>query len=122
MSAGRHALVAALALTALGAGCVDPDPSISAEDLDDVDLTPAHTITVDEDGFDPATLEIDSGDVVRLVNAGTGEHSFTAAERFDTGRMRPGEDVILVLEEPGEIPYRDLESDAVGTLTVRPAR
>src|SRR3546814_12090078 len=73
----------------------------------------------DERGFSPAELEIASGDVVLLVNDGDSAHSFTADERFDTGRMLPGEETTLILTEPGEIPYRDLENpDTEGTLTV----
>jgi plastocyanin len=117
----RAAVVAAGALLTLAA-CGEVDPSSpTPADLRAVDLSPDHTITVDDDGFSPATLEIDPGDVVLLVNDGSGPHSFTAVERFDTGRLEPGEDTTLVLTEPGEIPYRDLESDHEGTLTVRPA-
>ncbi len=105
----------------LAGGCVEPDPSLTAEDLQDIDLSPDHTITVDERGFHPDELEIRAGEVVLLVNEGTELHSFTAEERFDTGRLEPGEDTTLVLTEPGEIPYRDLESDAEGTLTILPA-
>jgi len=115
-------VAAALALVAALAACVDPKPSSpTPEDLAAIDLSPDHAIRVDEDGFDPAELEIRSGEVVLLVNAGDGEHSFTAEERFDTGRLLPGEEVTLVLTEPGEIPYRDLESDATGVLRILPA-
>ena len=56
---------------------------------------------------------------MRLVNEGEGEHSFTADERFDTGRMQPGDDTTLVLTEPGEIPYQDLEApDHQATITI----
>jgi plastocyanin len=117
----RRALVVALVagLALLGA-CVDPKPSSpTPEDLREIDLSPDHTITVDEDGFEPARLEVEAGDVVLLVNEGEGLHSFTADERFDTGRMEPGEETTLVLTEPGEIPYRDLEApDHEATLTV----
>lgn len=104
----------------LVAGCVDPDPSSpTPEDLAEVDLSPDHTITVDEDGFHPDVLEIEAGEVVLLVNEGTGVHSFTADERFDSGRMQPGDDTTLLLTEPGTIPYRDLEdADHDGTLVV----
>lgn len=119
---GRSVLAAALVLTGALAGCVDPKPSSpTPEDLAAIDLSPDHTITVDEDGFHPAELEIRSGEIVLLVNDGEGEHSFTAEERFDTGRLLPGEEVTLALSEPGEIPYRDLESDAVGLLVILPA-
>jgi plastocyanin len=124
LSVPRRARAAiALALTtALAGACVDPDPSSpTPDDLRAIDLSPDHTITVDEDGFDPASLEVEAGEVVLLVNEGDELHSFTADERFDTGRMEPGDETTLVLTEPGEIPYRDLESDAEATLTIRPA-
>jgi plastocyanin len=108
---------------ALLAACVDPKPSSpTAEDLRDIDLSPDHTITVDEDGFHPASLEITSGEVVLFVNEGEQRHSFTAEERFDTGRMEPGDETTVVLTDPGEIPYRDLEDPShEGTLTITPA-
>ncbi len=113
-------LAAAMGGAALLAACVDPQPSSpTPADLARIDLRADHTITVDETGFHPTALEIRSGDVVLLVNAGDGLHSFTADERFDTGRLEPGEDTTLLLTEPGEIPYRDLEApDHEATLTV----
>jgi len=117
MAAGPVVVLAA----ALGA-CVDPKPSTpTPEDLRAIDLSPDHTITVDEDGFHPEALEIRGGEVVLLVNEGEGLHSFTAEERFDTGRLEPGDETTLLLTEPGEIPYRDLESDAEAVLTILPA-
>jgi plastocyanin len=105
---------------ALQAACVDPKPSAPPpDDLRDIDLSPDHTITVDEDGFHPDALEVTAGEVVLLVNDGTELHSFTAEERFDTGRMEPGDDTTLVLTEPGEIPYKDLEDpDHEATITI----
>ncbi len=109
-------VVAGLAL--VGCGSADPS-SPTPEDLRAIDVSPDHTITVDEDGFDPDALEILAGEVVLLVNAGDELHSFTAEARFDTGRMEPGDETTLVLTEPGEIPYRDLENpDAEATLTI----
>lgn len=116
-------LVLLVGSVALLAACVDPKPSSpTAEDLRDIDLSPDHTITVDEDGFHPASLEITSGEVVLFVNEGEERHSFTAEERFDTGRMEPGDETTVVLTDPGEIPYRDLEDPSQeGTLTILPA-
>lgn len=116
-------ILALVGAAALLAACVDPKPSSpTAEDLRDIDLSPDHTITVDEDGFHPQALEVQAGEVVLLVNEGTELHSFTADERFDTGRMEPGDDTTLVLTEPGEIPYQDLENpDHEATLTIVPA-
>ena len=113
-------IVGLVASGLLLAGCGDPKPSSpTAHDLAEIDLSPDHTITVDEDGFEPDALEVEPGDVVLLVNEGTGLHSFTADERFDTGRLHPGDETTLVLTEPGEIPYRDLEApDHEATITI----
>lgn len=115
----RTALLAAVAVLVL-AGCVDPKPSSpTPEDIAAIDVSPDHRVTVDEDGFHPDALEVTAGDVVLLVNEGTGPHSFTAEERFDTGRLLPGDETTLVLTEPGEIPYEDLENpEHTATLTI----
>lgn len=120
----RVAALAVAALVVVGAGCVDPEPSSpTPEDIAAIDVSPDHTITVDAEGFDPSELEIDPGDVVLLVNEGDEQHSFTADERFDTGRMEPGDETTLVLTEPGAIGYRDLEAPGhEGTLTIRERR
>lgn len=120
---GRRFNAGAAALVGLGlllAACGDPKPSSpTAADIAEIDMSPDHTITVDEDGFEPDALEVVAGEVVLLVNEGTGLHSFTAEERFDTGRLHPGDETTLVLTEPGEIPYRDLEDpDHEATITI----
>jgi plastocyanin len=115
--------VIALAVAALLAGCGDADPSPpTAADLEEIDLSIDHTIVVDDAGFDPSTLEVTAGEVMRLVNEGESEHSFTADDRsFDTGRIQPGEDVTFVLTEPGEFPIFDISApEHEGIITVRP--
>ena len=110
-----------VALAAALAACGDPDPSPpTAADLEAVDMTPDHTIVVDETGYEPTSLEIQVGEVVLFVNEGDEEHSFTAEDRrFDTGRMHPGDETTLVLTEPGAVTFTDLEDpDHEGTLTV----
>lgn len=112
---------AAVAVTVAGCGDSNPSPPTQS-DLQEIDLSVDHTIVVDDDGYDPRTLELTAGEVVRLVNEGTSEHSFTTDDRtIDTGRMQPGEDATLVLTEPGEVTFFDLANpDHEGTLTVRP--
>ena len=112
-----------LVLVAASAGCGSADPSPpTASDLEEIDLSVDHTIVVDDDGFDPATLEMTAGEVVRIVNEGEAEHSLTADDRrFDTGRMQPGEDATLVLTEPGEVTVMDVaDPEHTATITVRP--
>ncbi len=117
-------LTATLAAGALLVGaCGDADPSPpTAADLRATDLSIDHTVVVDEDGYEPSTLEVTGGEVVLLVNEGSSAHSFTADEQqFDTGRLQPGEDTTLVLTEPGPITFHDVEApDHAGTLTVNP--
>ena len=116
-------ILGVLGAAALLGACVDPKPSSpTPEDLRDIDLSPDHTISVDEEGFHPPALEVQAGEVVLLVNEGDELHSFTAEERFDTGRMEPGDETTLVLTEPGEIPYQDLEDpEHEATITIVPA-
>jgi len=114
-------IVACLALAAV-TGCGDSNPSApTPEDLEDIDLSPDHTIVVDDDGFDPSELEVTSGEVLLLVNEGDTEHSFTTEDRtIDTGLMQPGEETTLVLVEPAVVDFFDLSNpDHLGTLTVR---
>jgi plastocyanin len=116
----RRLTLLAAAVVAL-AGCGDPDPSPpTAADLRGIDVSPDHTIVVDESGFEPSALEIAAGEVVLVVNEGDGEHSLTADDRrIDTGRMQPGDEVTLVLTEPDQVDFADLEApDHQGTLTV----
>jgi plastocyanin len=116
----RLVALAALAALLLGS-CVDSEASPpTRSDLADIDLSPDHTITVSEDGYDPAELEVESGEVILLVNDGDEPHSFAADdEAFDTGRLLPGEDTTLVITEPGTHAFHDVEDpDRRGTLTV----
>ena len=115
-------LVAVVALGAFLLGsCVDSDASPpTPSDLADIDLSPDHTITVSAEGYDPGELEVETGEVILLVNDGDEPHSFTADDQaFDTGRLLPDEETTLVLSEPGTHDFHDVEDpDLEETLTV----
>lgn len=107
----RTAWAVMTAVVVLG-GCGDSDPSApTPADLAEIsDFEPEETITVDDDGYEPATLSVEPGTVIRLENEGDGPHSFTEDDqRFDTGRLLPGEATTLVLVEPGTYTFHDAE-------------
>ena len=115
----RRATALAGALMLLTA-CGGPRPSSpTPADIAAIDVRPDPTIVVDDQGFSPAPLDVRSGDVVRLVNKGTGPHSFTAHDhRFDT-RMLAGDDTTLVLTKPAPLAFDDVDAPGhVGSITV----
>ncbi len=112
---------AAVLAVALVAGCGDSDPSPpTARDLAEVDFSPDHTITVDDDGYEPSELEVAPGDVVLLVNEGDEPHSFSTDDgELETGRMEPGDETTVVLRDPQVLRFHDVEDpEHEGTLTV----
>lgn len=118
----RRLTLCLVAIALLLAACGDAPGPPTPEDLRATDLSIDHTIVVDEDGYDPSTLEVTAGEVLRLVNEGDSAHSFTADEHeFDTGRIQPGEDTTLVLTEAGTVTFHDVVApEHTGTITVRP--
>jgi plastocyanin len=114
---------AALLVIAVLTACGDSEPSPpTPRDLAEVDFTPDHTITVDEDGYEPSQIEVRAGDVVLLVNDGDEPHSFSTDDgELETGRMQPGDETTVVLRDPQVVRFYDIEApDHQGTLTVAP--
>jgi plastocyanin len=116
----RAAVVAAAAaclLVACSSGPQEPGP----HDLERLDVATKATITVDEDGFSPARLTVTAGDVIEVVNEGVDPHHVIAGDRFDTGKIEPGDTVALVMTKPGTIRYYDrAEPSHKASLIVRP--
>lgn len=85
----------------------DPEPDVA-----ELDFEPVAEVGVDEDGFDPARLELEQGDTIVLVNEGERPHSFTSTEPTfrDTGAILPGEEVVLRFDAAGEVVGRDGEA------------
>ena len=113
----RTALAAGLVVLTACGGARPSAPTPA--DIAAIDVSPDHTIAVDDHGYTPAALQVRAGEVVRLVNKGAHAHSFTADDhRFDT-RMQPGDDTSLVLTELGKVAFHDVDAPAhTGALTV----
>ena len=71
MRGGRGIGAAGLLLATLaGCGGAQPSPPTADRTCEEIDLSVDHTIVVDDEGFDPAALEMTAGEVVRIVNEG----------------------------------------------------
>jgi plastocyanin len=112
-----------MATALLGAACDsgrrDPGPDL----LDEVDVQPAVTIEVSDDGFDPATLSVEVGEAFEVVNNGDDPHSFVIDDPVvDTGPLLPGESSVIVLTTSGTVQARDAEHpEATLDIEVTPA-
>ena len=105
-------LVALVGVATL-AGCPSPDgrqPTVSS-----VNFTPKLVLEVNDEGFDwrrgpredPGVTipegerapTVDRGTVINIVNTGQREHWVEAGKSFDSGRMKPGERMVVALTE-----------------------
>jgi hypothetical protein len=135
------ALIVGMAATGLAAAC-GPDGSAERPyepTLPSPDFRPRLVLAIADDSpvraspgertdaavsTDPPVVP--SGSVISVRNAGGRDHRLKGGESFDTGILRPGEDTIVVLTNPGSDPQQlDLfevtENRSVGRLTVEPA-
>lgn len=65
-------------------------------------------VTVDKDGFHPATIHVASGQMIAWTNADTKPHTATAADgTWDTGQIDPGRSASLQFFEVGRFEYLD---------------
>jgi plastocyanin len=109
---------AAAAMTLLVLGACSP----AENEIDTLAARPslAATVTITADGIEPAEVEIPAGDIVTIVNASDTDARITgelpapeAAETdddpvvIDSGVQRPGDQVELILEEPGTVTLVD---------------
>ena len=120
MTMRRATLGFGFGVTLLLASCSGESvPTGSIPTIVPPNIYPEKTITVDDTGFDTSAVEIFSGQVLVIVNAGDEPHSFSATERFDTGLIDPGSTSTVLLTKPGKIPFFDKTNrDHKGTVTV----
>jgi plastocyanin len=94
--------LAVAALGALGAcgGSDEPAASTAAK-------VEGPTVTVGDNTFTPAKLELSAGETVTFKNAGAIAHTVTATDGadFDSGSIAPGETFTFTASESGTVSY-----------------
>jgi plastocyanin len=91
----RVALITAVvALALVAAGCSEHTPrEPGAGDGKSLDFTSVTTLTVDANGINPSTLNVEVGDTITIVNGNTVPDGITSGKvaSIDTGTLQPGE-------------------------------
>lgn len=64
-----------------------------------------HTVVIDNMRFTPETLTVRRGDRVVWRNNDLVPHTATAAKRFDSGSIEPGQSWSTVVRKTGTLPY-----------------
>lgn len=112
---GIAALAAAGLMIGL-AGCAPGKPDVVPSDDD---ATPAVTVTVKDNAFEPAAVEIAPGQAVRWEFEGTADHDVVADDgSFVSELLREGS-YTRVFEEAGEYGYDcSIHPEMTGVVTV----
>jgi plastocyanin len=121
----RTVAVAVLCWLAL-ASCVEPSSGApSSDDLAQFGVESTVVVDLDEDGFDPSSLELAANSTITVINVGATSHGARqvdtqADRRIDSGDLLPGESVAIHLADPGAVELIDHVSGETLTLEVGP--
>jgi plastocyanin len=118
-------LAALACLVLVVAGCESADEADRVPGPDDgeqLEFDVDATVEVDEDGFDPARLEVTVGDTIEVVNAGDHDHGLSS-DGYDTGTLEPGERTVVFFDRSGTVEAHDpADPDNALTIVVAPRR
>jgi plastocyanin len=79
----------------------------------------AVTVDIKDFKFVDADIKVAVGGTVTWTNSDTQQHTATAAGKFDTGPIKPGESKTVTFDEAGAIPYAcSFHPFMTGTVTV----
>jgi plastocyanin len=99
----RAAVLGVAAVAALGAGGCGDDDEAGAESGSG---EATHAVEIADFEYAPETLTVPVGTKVTWSNSDEAPHTATAEDdSFDTGTLREGDDVGVVLDEPGTYAY-----------------
>lgn len=116
---GRRAFggVAAAALIGVLAACA---PAKAAFVPSDDSLEAAVTVTVIDNKYEPAQVEVKPGQAVRWVFSGAMEHDVVAADGSFVSELQTSGEYVHVFDEAGEFPYDcSIHPEMTGIVSVR---
>ena len=64
-----------------------------------------HTVTIEAVKFDPEVVDARRGDTIVWINKDPFPHTATAAGKFDSKEIKPGESWTYTIQQSGEVPY-----------------
>ena len=112
------AMVAALALTVLSAGCSEPAKIVPSDD-DAKDI--GAVVQVLDNKYEPAKVEIAVGQAVRWEFVARDKHDVVSTDRSFVSELTPGGTTYThIFDEPGEYSYTcSIHPEMVGVVTVK---
>ncbi len=82
-------------------------------------LSPAVTVSIVDDAFDPAQYTVTVGTEVVWTNSGAEAHTVTSEGFWDSGTLNPGESFRLVLDSLGTYAFAcAIHPEMTGAITV----
>src|SRR5688572_5015550 len=100
-------LLAAAVVVILAGGCAGDDAGSPGPDDLEGGLDVTETVAVEEFGFDPDDVTVESGETVEWRNDGDVVHAVQADDSlFDSGELQPGESSAFTFDTPGRHEYR----------------
>jgi hypothetical protein len=96
-----------VATVALGAGCRYQGRAVPGpQDGASLDFTSRATVTIDDEGITPSSVQVRVGDAITVVNRGTRDHGLTSTS-IDTGTLHPDESTVVFLTTSDKISAYD---------------
>ena len=113
-------IVAAVAALGLASCSDDSSSSSSSAALSSVVPVSAATVKITSGGFDPDAVTVTAGKAVTFTNDDNQDHRVVADDgSFDSGTLRPGESIVVLLADAGTVKYKDsLDASLTGQVEV----
>jgi plastocyanin len=99
------AVAASVLVAACDSGTKVPGPSDGAS----LQFDSKATVTIDDNGISPGSLDVHVGDAITVVNKGTRDHGLTS-KTIDTGTLRPGDSTVVYFTTAGNIDANDRDA------------